>query len=111
MKNISFILLACISVLFFSCNNELKKSDDIFFKAQNLFAEKQRPAGQKDVIELACDPIDTVRIGIIGLGMRGYWAPIRLSQIENVEIQALCDLEFKWNQKEKLKKMLPLADL
>ena len=43
--------------------------------------------------------------------MRGYWAPTRLSQIENVEIKALCDLEFKWNQKEKLKKMLPLADL
>ena len=111
MKNISFIFLASITVLFFSCNIEFKKSDDVFFKAQNLFPEKKRPIGQKDVIELACEPIDTVRIGIIGLGMRGYWAPTRLSQIKNVEIKALCDLEFKWNQKEKLKKMLPLADL
>jgi hypothetical protein len=111
MKNISFIFLASITVLFFSCNIEFKKSDDVFFKAQNLFPEKKRPIGQKDVIELACEPIDTIRIGIIGLGMRGYLAPTRLSQIENVEIKALCDLEFKWNQKEKLKKMLPLADL
>ena len=111
MKNISLIFFTSITVLFFSCNNELKKSDNVFFKAQNLFPEKKRPIGQKDVIELACEPIDTVRIGIIGLGMRGYWAPTRLSQIQNVEIKALCDLEFKWNQREKLKKMLPLADL
>ena len=40
MKNISFIFLASITVLFFSCNNELKKSDNVFFKAQNLFPEK-----------------------------------------------------------------------
>ena len=56
MKNILFILLTCIIVLSFSCNNELKKSDNVFFKAQNLFPEKKRPTGQKDVIELASIP-------------------------------------------------------
>ena len=30
-----------------------------------------RPAGQEDVVGLACEPMDTVRIGVVGLGMRG----------------------------------------
>ncbi len=36
--------------------------------------------------------LDTVRVGIIGLGMRGPGAVKRLSYIEGVEIKALCDL-------------------
>lgn len=39
-----------------------------------------------------CAPkMDTVRIGIVGLGMRGSGAVERLSYIEGVEITALCD--------------------
>lgn len=52
-----------------------------------------RPAGQTDVIGLACDPIDTVRVGIIGLGMRGVGAVYRLSRIPGAEVVALCDIE------------------
>jgi predicted dehydrogenase len=40
----------------------------------------------------AAPKIDTVRVGIVGLGMRGPGAVDRLSKIENVEIKALCDL-------------------
>ena len=36
--------------------------------------------------------LDIVRIGIIGLGMRGPGAVERLSKIEGVEIKALCDI-------------------
>ncbi len=36
--------------------------------------------------------LDTVRVGIIGLGMRGPGAVKRLSYIDGVEIRALCDL-------------------
>jgi predicted dehydrogenase len=39
----------------------------------------------------AAPKMDKVRIGIIGLGMRGPGAVDRLSFIENVEIKALCD--------------------
>ena len=39
----------------------------------------------------AAPKIDKVRIGIIGLGMRGPGAVERLSFIEGVEIKALCD--------------------
>lgn len=50
------------------------------------------PFKHKSVMGLRCDPLDTVRIGIIGLGMRGSEAVYRLLQIEGVEIKALSDL-------------------
>lgn len=40
----------------------------------------------------AAPKIETVRIGIIGLGMRGPGAVERMSNIEGVEIRALCDI-------------------
>jgi predicted dehydrogenase len=40
----------------------------------------------------AAPKIQTVRVGIVGLGMRGPGAVDRLSKIEGVEIKALCDL-------------------
>ena len=45
----------------------------------------------KSVMGLCCKPLDVVRIGIIGL-RRGGRAVKRLSQIEGVEIVAICDL-------------------
>lgn len=52
-----------------------------------------RPAGQEDMLGFAAGPIDTVRIGIIGLGMRGPGAVERLCNIDGTEIVALCDIE------------------
>jgi hypothetical protein len=40
----------------------------------------------------AAPKLDTVRVGIIGLGQRGPGAVDRLSKIEGVDIKALCDL-------------------
>ncbi|MDD3737852.1 MAG: Gfo/Idh/MocA family oxidoreductase [Lentimicrobiaceae bacterium] len=51
-----------------------------------------RPEGVTDVLGLACEPIPLVRVGIIGLGMRGYMAVDRFRYIEGAEIVALCDL-------------------
>jgi len=56
------------------------------------FAEPKRTAGQSDVLELRCAPIDTVRVAIIGIGMRGIGAVGRYCQLEGVKIKALCDL-------------------
>ncbi len=42
--------------------------------------------------EFTAPAIETVRVGIIGLGMRGPGAVKRLSRIADVEITALCDL-------------------
>ena len=56
------------------------------------FPEPARPAGQQDVLQLRCDPIDTVRMAFIGLGARGSSAVQRYTQIDGVKIVALCDL-------------------
>ncbi len=51
-----------------------------------------RPAGQQDMLLFRAPKLETVRIGFIGLGMRGPGAVDRMSQIEGTDIVALCDL-------------------
>ena len=53
----------------------------------------ERPAGQEDMLLYAAPPLDTVRIGFIGLGMRGPGAVERMCQIDGTKIVALCDVE------------------
>ena len=52
-----------------------------------------RAPGQQSALQLTCDPIDTVRVGFIGLGMRGEAAVYRFTYIDGIKITALCDLE------------------
>src|SRR5690606_18559373 len=49
----------------------------------------------------AAPKIETVRVGIVGLGQRGPGAVTRLSKIEGVEIKALCDLRPEMAEKAK----------
>jgi predicted dehydrogenase len=51
-----------------------------------------RPVDQKPVMGLACKPLEKVRIGVIGLGMRGSEAVGRLLYVDGVEIKAVCDI-------------------
>lgn len=52
-----------------------------------------RPDGQKHVVGMALDPIPVVRVGFVGLGMRGPGAVQRFTYIPGVEIKGLCDYE------------------
>lgn len=52
----------------------------------------KRPAGQEDVLRLACAPLPKVRVAIIGLGMRGPDHLESLINIPGVEIVAFCDM-------------------
>ena len=52
----------------------------------------KRPAGQKDVLGLRLAPMPIVRVGFIGLGMRGPSAVERFTHLDGVEIKAICDL-------------------
>ena len=52
-----------------------------------------RPEGQQHAIRMTAPALDTVHIGVVGLGMRGPGAVSRLSQIEGTDIVALCDVE------------------
>lgn len=73
------------------CSSEKSKADELF-RAAEVFPVPERPAGQTHVLELRADPIDTVRVAIIGLGMRGQGAVRRLSYIDEAKIVALVDV-------------------
>lgn len=51
-----------------------------------------RAAGQTSALKMACDPIDTVRVGFVGTGSRGRGALHRYAAIEGAVIAAVCDL-------------------
>ena len=83
MKHIKFLAILMASVLVLaSCGQKVIKTK-----------VPARPAGQEDVIGLTADPIDTVRIGVVGLGMRGSFAVYRLSNEPWSKITAVCDVE------------------
>lgn len=50
-----------------------------------------RAEGQEDVIALRLDPMDSVRVGFIGQGMRGPDAVYRFANIDRTSVKALCD--------------------
>ena len=79
-KPITTIIFVLFSILFGGCSAGRDHT-------------QERQAGQSDVIALACDPIPVVRVGFIGLGMRGIGAVERFMYLDSVEVVALCDLE------------------
>ena len=40
----------------------------------------------------ACAPLKEIRVGVVGVGMRGWRAVRRLSMLPNVKVAAMCDL-------------------
>ena len=53
----------------------------------------ERPAGQQHVIGLKAPKLDVVRVGFVGLGMRGKEAVKRFTYLPGVRVIALCDHE------------------
>lgn len=51
-----------------------------------------RPAGQKHVLGLVTPRLETVRVGFVGLGMRGASAVERWCHIDGTAVTALCDV-------------------
>jgi len=96
-----------------ACDSTQTQEEAAPFTARELFPEPPRPEGQTDVIELRCDPIDTVHVAFIGLGGRGKGAVRRYTFLEGVKIVALCDLvpeNLEKAQEILLEKGLPEAD-
>jgi len=79
------ILILSVMVLTFSCM-------DVGSNKMASFPEPERAKGQQPVLQLACPPIDTVRVAFIGLGMRGPDAVGRFMFLDGIKVTALCDL-------------------
>lgn len=111
-KLVILLSIMLISIIGFTSCAEKNSKSEVFLPVE-LFPEPAREVGQKDVLELRCDPIETVRIGFIGLGMRGSQAIKRYTNIKGVEIKAICDI-VKSNVKKSQKKLeengFPKAD-
>ena len=85
--------LLILAVLFAGCtmaSADNKKANDKYKPLSTEVAK--RPSGQKDVLNLVTPKMETVRVGFIGLGMRGPGAVSRFTHIPSVQIVALCDL-------------------
>lgn len=75
------------------------KQQDLFKASLNyriedgviILDEPERTADQQSMLEFRCAPLDTVRVGFVGLGMRGPGAVERFTYIEGVAINGLCD--------------------
>ena len=84
------IVLALVSCLI-SCSK-----DEYGYRIKNhqiVYNTPPRPAGQQSMLGFACDPIEHVRVGLIGLGDRGRNVVKRFPFIEDATVVALCDLE------------------
>lgn len=90
MKKILFYLIGAVLLVFSGCagsGNGCRIVDNTI-----VFDVPERAEGQKSVLGLRTEPLDTVRVGFIGLGMRGPGAVKRFTYLDGVEIKALCDL-------------------
>lgn len=84
--------ILAIVLLFSACQNNQHKTEEPSFSPRIASQQTERPVNQQDVLELRAEPIDTVRMAIIGLGMRGQGAVHRYNFLEGVKIAALCDV-------------------
>ena len=93
VKHIFSLVLA---VLFVSCAQKQVSPYGTAYhwdKGTIVVETPERPAGQEHVLGLTAPKLETVRVGFVGLGMRGPWAVMRFAHIPGVEIVALCDYE------------------
>ncbi len=101
IRKVTFALFALASMLLSSCvtTTSLPIKCDV----------PERPAGVTDLVNFAAPKMEVVRVGFIGLGMRGPGAVERFTHIENVEIKALCDLHME--RAEQTQKILLEANM
>lgn len=106
MKKHLFIIAAAVAIIFSGCTGE---------PVSHVIPTPTpaREAGQTDMVGFAADPIPVVRVGFIGVGMRGGGAVSRFTNIEGVEIKAIADME-QYNldrtQRTLSRRGLPKAD-
>lgn len=88
MKKIYWIGFALMALLAYGCSTVVESTQGQLIE----LPVPERIKGQKDVLKLRAEKIDTVRIAVIGLGGRGADAMRRLTRVPGTKIVAICDL-------------------
>ncbi|MBP5302237.1 MAG: Gfo/Idh/MocA family oxidoreductase [Bacteroidales bacterium] len=93
-KKICFLLAISGALLMTGCSHNTTK-DGFKLNAEGAIVTEvpARAAGQTDVLGLTVPAMDTVRVGFVGLGMRGSAAVVRYTYVPGVKITAICDVE------------------
>lgn len=86
IKKLSTLVAGLALICLTGCTSPQKGTaqNDVFSPIE--VAVPERPAGQQDVIQLTTPKLDTVRVGFIGLGMRGPGAVERWTHIPGTKI-------------------------
>ncbi len=88
MKKLLLVVMLAVAIV--GCQQTNKKEKEIRKPIKTVVPKRQ--AGQKDVINLVAPKLDVVRVGFIGLGMRGPGAVKRFTYIPGTKVMALCDI-------------------
>ena len=94
MKKLFALCMICTLIFTAGCT-QVKVDSSMPYSVENgriVLETPKRPAGQQSALAMTAEPLDTVRVGFVGLGMRGSDAVIRYTYIDGVCITALCDL-------------------
>ena len=92
MKLKQILAIALMAVSTVSVAQSLSPNTKYHFEKGTIVVDTpERPAGQQSVIGLTVPKMDVVRVGFVGLGMRGPGAVNRFAHIPGVQIVALCD--------------------
>ena len=97
MKKILFLILC---VAFCACTTDTSKVNVNEYGTEwkwdggtIVVKTPEREVGQKSVLGLTAPKMEVVRVGFVGLGMRGPGAVERFTHIPGTHIVALCDYE------------------
>lgn len=88
-----FSIICCMVVVSCTTTKQAQSGTSKEKKSRMIVLETpKRPAGQQDMIAFAAPKLEKVRVGFIGLGMRGPGAVQRFTHIPGTEVVALADL-------------------
>ena len=85
-------IAVCLGFVACNCNQATSNENKSRSSYQIKVTTPPRPAGQTDVLNLTTPKMDTVRVGIIGLGMRGHSAVERYMHVPGAKVTAICDI-------------------
>ena len=86
------LIFAAAALMLAACTRENDPYGYVIRNGQAIYNTPERPADQQSMLGFACAPIENVRVGFIGLGMRGHSSVKRYTFIEGATVAAVCDL-------------------